>query len=228
MSNVITTLHPRLQAKIDGLIYLCEKQGIKIRTTECLRSVKEQDDLYAKGRTKQGKIVTNAKGSSYSSMHQWGVAFDFVINMDANKNGKVDIADCYNATLMNKVGRIGQSIGLEWGGAWKSLVDKPHFQLKDWGSSPNKLKRKYSEPKAFMNTWKNVSGKYQTKKEVALRVYCGKEYKPIVKIPKGATVNATRLYDKSSGGFTWYQVRYKDGKYRYIGYVPKSALKKVK
>lgn len=228
MSNVITTLHPRLQAKIDGLIYLCQKQGIRIRTTECLRSVKEQDDLYAQGRTKKGCIVTNAPGFSFSSMHQWGVAFDFVINMDINKNGRVDIQDCYNAKYMTIVGGIGKSIGLEWGGDWKSPVDRPHFQLKDWGSTPKKLKAKYKNPSSFMGTWKNISGKYKTTRNTTLRVYCGKGYKEIVNIPKGSIVKVTRLYDKSKTGFTWYQVRYKDGKYRYIGYLPKSSLKKVK
>ena len=35
--------------------------------------------------------------------------------------------------FFSKVGAIGKSIGLEWGGDWKTPVDKPHFQLPDWG-----------------------------------------------------------------------------------------------
>ena len=45
-----------------------------------IRSKAEQDALYAQGRTKKGSIVTNAKGSDYSSQHQWGIAFDIAIN----------------------------------------------------------------------------------------------------------------------------------------------------
>ena len=149
----VTQLHPTLQKKIKELKKLCADNGITIRITECLRTVSEQDALYAKGRTKPGSKVTNCQGKSYSSMHQWGVAFDYVIDQDTDKDGDVDIRDLYNVKLMNVVGKLGQSIGLEWGGSWKSIVDKPHFQLPDWGSTPAKLKAKYGTPAKFISTW---------------------------------------------------------------------------
>ena len=149
----VTQLHPTLQKKIKELKKLCADNGITIRITECLRTVSEQDALYAKGRTKPGSKVTNCQGKSYSSMHQWGVAFDYVIDQDTDKDGDVDIRDLYNVKLMNVVGKLGQSIGLEWGGSWKSIVDKPHFQLPDWGSTPTKLKAKYGTPEKFIATW---------------------------------------------------------------------------
>ena len=64
----IKALHPDLQKKYAQLIKLCSKKGITIGVAECLRTKAEQDALYAKGRTAPGKIVTNAKGSNYSSM----------------------------------------------------------------------------------------------------------------------------------------------------------------
>ena len=149
----ITKLHPRLQAKFKLLQKKCAQEGIKIRATECLRTAKEQDALYAKGRTAPGSKVTNARGRDAKSMHQWGVAFDVVIDMDVDNDGDVDIRDIYNAKLLNVVGKIGQSIGLEWGGSWKSIVDKPHFQLPDWGSTPTKLKARYGTPEKFISTW---------------------------------------------------------------------------
>lgn len=151
----VTQLHPTLQKKIKELKKLCADNGITIRITECLRTVSEQDALYAKGRTKPGSKVTNCQGKSYSSMHQWGVAFDYVIDQDTDKDGDVDINDLYCSKLMNVVGKLGQSIGLEWGGSWKSIVDKPHFQLPDWGSTPTKLKSKYGTPAKFIATWAN-------------------------------------------------------------------------
>ena len=174
----ITKLHPRLQAKFKLLQKKCAQEGIKIRATECLRTAKEQDALYAKGRTAPGSKVTNARGRDAKSMHQWGVAVDIVIDMDADKDGDIDIRDLYNAKLLNVVGKIGQSIGLEWGGSWKSIVDKPHFQLPDWGSTPTKLKSKYGTPAKFIATWdkKTKTTKASDKKTKTTKASSSKAY----------------------------------------------------
>ena len=72
----ITLCHPRLQKLATELIQKCSAQGLQIKIGETLRTRSEQDTLYAQGRTTPGSIVTNAPGSSYSSYHQWGTAFD--------------------------------------------------------------------------------------------------------------------------------------------------------
>jgi peptidoglycan L-alanyl-D-glutamate endopeptidase CwlK len=153
----ITQLHPELQKKLHRLSAECEKAGLKIGISECLRSTAEQDERYAQGRTKPGPIVTNCKGSNYASMHQWGVASDFYRN-----DGKGVYNDRDN--FFTKVGKIGQKIGLEWGGSWKSIVDKPHFQLPNWGSTASQLKAKYGTPAQFFKTW-NVTESKTTVKE---------------------------------------------------------------
>lgn len=142
----ITLCHPRLQALAAKLIEECNKQGLTIKIGETLRTVAEQDALYAQGRTQPGSIVTNAPGSSYSSYHQWGTAFDIY---------RADGQGAYNEAgkFFEKVGAIGVAIGLEWGGNWKSIVDKPHFQLPDWGSSTSGIKKVYANPSEFMKTW---------------------------------------------------------------------------
>lgn len=153
MRNV-SQLHPELQKKVVKLQKECLKVGIKIKIGECFRTVAEQNALYAKGRTAPGSIVTNAKGNSYSSMHQWGVAFDFFLDMDVDKDGKKSDDVFNNATkLFNKVGAIGKKLGLEWGGDWKSIKDLPHFQLPNWGSTATQLKKKYGTPEKFKETW---------------------------------------------------------------------------
>lgn len=150
-----TVLHPDLQNLIAKLKKKCNAAGLKIGIGECYRSVAEQDKLYAQGRTTSGSIVTNAKGSTYSSMHQWYVAFDFYRN-----DGK----GAYNDSdgFFTKVGKIGQELGLEWGGSWKKPVDKPHFQLPNWGSTTSKLKQIYGSPEVFKKNWKNGSSKPAT------------------------------------------------------------------
>lgn len=143
----INRCHPRLIELSKKLVSACRGQGLIIGIGESFRTKEEQDALYAKGRTAPGNIVTNAKGSSYSSHHQWGTAFDIYRN-----DGKGVYTD--SDGFFKKVGKIGKSIGLEWGGDWKSPVDKPHFQLPDWGSTTARLKRMYGTPEKFMNTWK--------------------------------------------------------------------------
>lgn len=141
----IKALHPRLQQKVMQLQDACASQGLKIGIGECLRTVEEQDALYAKGRTVKGNKVTNAKGSTYSSQHQWGIAFDFYRN-----DGKGAYYD--SDGFFTKVGKIGKALGLGWGGDWKSPVDKPHFYLPDWGSTTTKLKSQYKTPEKFLGT----------------------------------------------------------------------------
>lgn len=143
----INRCHPRLIELSKKLVSACKGQGLIIGIGESFRTKEEQDALYAKGRTAPGNIVTNAKGSSYSSHHQWGTAFDIY-----RSDGKGVYVD--SDGFFEKVGKIGKSIGLEWGGDWKSPVDKPHFQLPDWGSTTTKLKKMYGTPEKFMDTWK--------------------------------------------------------------------------
>lgn len=144
----VSALHPRLQEKIRIWQEQCRKNGLKIGIGECLRTAAEQDALYAQGRTKPGSIVTNAKGSTYSSQHQWGVAVDFYRN---DGKGAYNQADGF----FDKAGALAKTAGLGWGGDWKSPVDKPHLYLPDWGSTPAALKKQYQTPENFMKTWKS-------------------------------------------------------------------------
>lgn len=170
MSRDITLCHPRLQTLAEKLVAEGRKQGLIIKIGECFRSVAEQDALYAQGRTDKTKpVVTNAKGSSYSSMHQWGVAFDVIRN-----DGKGAYND--NDGWFGRVGRLGKSLGLEWGGDWTSPVDKPHFQLPDWGSTADKLKKLYGNVDNFKKTWevKTVESKKITSYDEAVKVLVDK------------------------------------------------------
>jgi peptidoglycan L-alanyl-D-glutamate endopeptidase CwlK len=93
------------------------RQGIDFLITCTLRSLHEQQALYAQGRTTPGKIVT----WTMKSKHLTGDAFDFVIM----ENGKPDWQ--VSNPKWAKAVEIGESIGLE------SLRPKEwaHLQLKD-------------------------------------------------------------------------------------------------
>ncbi|TCJ93396.1 UNVERIFIED_ORG: peptidoglycan L-alanyl-D-glutamate endopeptidase CwlK [Anoxybacillus amylolyticus] len=113
-------VHPVVAAKARQLIEKAYREGINVIVTQGLRTIEEQNELYAQGRTKPGKIVTNAKGGY--SYHNFGLAFDFAIMKDdGNISWNVD-------DKWKRVAQIGKSLGLEWGGDWKSFPDYPHFQ----------------------------------------------------------------------------------------------------
>mgnify|MGYP001013999031 CR=1 FL=1 len=150
----ITLCHPRLQRIASAWMKACATEGITVAISETLRTAAEQDALYAQGRTKPGNIVTNAKGSSYRSQHQWGVAFDFYLRMDIDGDGKIS-DDAYNDStgMFKKAAELAKALGLAWGGDWRSIVDKPHLYLPDWGSGTNILKQRYGTFEAFKKTW---------------------------------------------------------------------------
>lgn len=133
----IKLLHPDLQPKAVKLIELAKGSGITIVISQTLRSEEYQNDLYEEGRTKPGNIVTNLRYPY--SLHCWGVAFDVAVIIDGKAN--------WEAKYYNVVGLLGESLGLEWGGRWKTFIDRPHFQLP--GYEVTELIRTYSTPQNF-------------------------------------------------------------------------------
>ncbi|MCI8514105.1 MAG: M15 family metallopeptidase [Lachnospiraceae bacterium] len=150
MARDIRKLHPELQEKIARLKALCAAEGLPLGIGECVRTAAEQDALYAQGRTKPGSIVTNARGSSYASQHQWGIAFDFYKNVSGHAYDDIP--------FFNRVGALAKSIGLAWGGDWTSPVDRPHLYLPYWGDTPAPLKKQYGNPAAFFASWGTSGG----------------------------------------------------------------------
>lgn len=94
------------------------------------RSNKEQDELYKQGRTVAGKIVTNAKGgqSKHNCTNPDGSPASQAFDCANAPNGSIDWYGRDNA--WQRMGEIGEKIGLSWGGSWKTFKDRPHFELK--------------------------------------------------------------------------------------------------
>ncbi len=101
----------------------CTDQGVDILITSTYRDHESQAELFAQGRTRLGKRVTNA--SAGQSYHNWRVAFDVV----PLKQGKpVWGINGQDRELWEQVGTIGESVGLEWAGRWDEFPEFPHFQ----------------------------------------------------------------------------------------------------
>ncbi|MCA0980022.1 MULTISPECIES: M15 family metallopeptidase [Exiguobacterium] len=122
-------LHPQVAERGATFVRLAHScLDLEVRLTSGYRSAKEQNALYAQGRSEPGQVVTNAKaGQSY---HNYGLAVDFVIihdnktdydlSTDRNRN---DIPD------WQELGELGKALGFEWGGDWNSFPDYPHLQM---------------------------------------------------------------------------------------------------
>jgi peptidoglycan LD-endopeptidase CwlK len=123
----IATLLPRVRPFARALIEKAANQGIIIKVTSGTRSFAEQDELFAQGRTKPGKIVTKARGGF--SNHNFGIAFDVTIFTGSTDPEKAK-TPVFESPVYKAIGALGTELGLEWGGNWKTIVDEPHFQLR--------------------------------------------------------------------------------------------------
>lgn len=114
-------LHPTVKAKALQLQkIIADKYDLTILYTHGHRSNEQQANLYAQGRTRPGKIVTNAvAGHSY---HNYGLALDFVPLI----NKKVAWS---RLDLFELVGKEAERLGFKWGGNFKSIKDRPHIEL---------------------------------------------------------------------------------------------------
>jgi peptidoglycan L-alanyl-D-glutamate endopeptidase CwlK len=133
----IDKLHPKLREearKIYADICKVLTGRAMCRFTYTLRTMSEQNALYAQGRTVKGPKVTNAKaGQSY---HNYGLAIDIALCIDTDGNGTFDKGswDTKGDYDGDKIAewaecvKVFKAYGWEWGGNWSSFKDDPHFQ----------------------------------------------------------------------------------------------------
>lgn len=103
------------------------------------RSSQEQDGLYGQPTDKRdndgdGRVdetderVTNARGGQSPHNFTMALAFDVAFQTQTNP-AKLD----YSTKLFDQFAPLVlQTPGITWGGNFKSLVDRPHFELTDW------------------------------------------------------------------------------------------------
>lgn len=118
-SRDVNELQPKVAIMCLNLIEACKQAGIDIIITSTYRDEESQNALYALGRTVTGKKVTNARAGQ--SFHNWRCAFDFVPVI----NGKAQWSD---VATFEKIGVIGEKIGLTWAGRWEKFPERAHFQ----------------------------------------------------------------------------------------------------
>lgn len=131
-SRSLDDLIEPVRKRAEELLYLCKKNDIDLMIYCTYRDIEAQNALYQQGRTKPGPIVTYARGGD--SWHNWRRAFDCV---PLRAGRPVWSTRGHDKELWLKLGELGVSAGLEWGGTWSRHPDYPHFQDKTgrtlWG-----------------------------------------------------------------------------------------------
>lgn len=119
-SRNLDELLPMVRVRVDKFLELCDEHGIDLLVTSTYRDNESQEALYEQGRTRPGKVVTNAK--SGESWHNYRCAIDVVPLV----NGKPvwDGSD----PIWQTVGELGEKAGLEWAGRWRTFKEMAHFQ----------------------------------------------------------------------------------------------------
>lgn len=150
----LDALDDKIRSKARRFLVLVDGHDIPVRVTCTRRTLYVQARLYRQGRTIEEieakekelsdmwgrhdlakilisvgpqmnpNVVTNAGPGQ--SLHNYGLAFDVVpmVNGDPNWDDKSPAG----IARWEKLGSLGESLGLEWGGRWHH-PDRPHFQV---------------------------------------------------------------------------------------------------
>lgn len=114
-------VHPDLQKVVKRSI---ELSTVDFRVIQGVRTQEYQDELYAQGRTKPGKIITNTRDSK----HIHGLAVDLAALID----GAISWEPQYYSSIATAMYDASKElqIPITWGGDWK-IKDLDHFELAD-------------------------------------------------------------------------------------------------
>jgi len=131
--DTLKGIHPKL---VKVLTEAIKTTPVDFTITNGVRTLQEQQTLYAKGRTTKGPKVTNADGIKNKSNHQIkSDGYGYAIDLYPFVNGAIDLNDKANnlKVIANHIITKAEQLGIkvEWGGNWKSIIDKPHFELKN-------------------------------------------------------------------------------------------------
>ena len=148
----VALLHPKIRSDVNDFINEAETAlGITLRIAQGFRSLEEQTAIYnqpwdKKDNDGDGLIdekdekVSNAPAGT--SFHNYGLAVDLVKMV----NGKPDWKFNYELLLP-----FATKYGFKWGGHFKKLKDKPHFE-KSFGYGYKDLLAMYKANKFIPGT----------------------------------------------------------------------------
>lgn len=125
-------VHPEIVLALNKIFGVMKSLGYPMFVVSGVRTDEEQRKLYAQGRTSPGRKITYIDGINKRSKHQinkitnYGHAVDcaFINLPDTDKDETWD-------GPWELYGVLAETLGLDWGGRWKTLVDRPHIELRE-------------------------------------------------------------------------------------------------
>lgn len=135
-------VHPDMVRLVNEAI---ENTPVDFTVVQGVRTAEYQNTLYQQGRTVgfRGAVVTDKDGYKKKSNHQvkadgYGHAVDLYPFYDGKvqtgnglKGAELKFLIAKQVQLGLHVKEVAQRLGIviTWGGDWKSIVDRPHFEL---------------------------------------------------------------------------------------------------
>ena len=139
-SRDIDLLRPDVAANCHLWVERCRAAGLNVLVTNTVRDREYQAYLYEQGRTRPGGIVTNSPVPTFHADTS-GLAFDFCQNIKGQEYS--------DSAFFQRAGELGEQVGFEWGGRWKSFPDRPHLQWSDGGKYTSSMIRAGDYPPAM-------------------------------------------------------------------------------
>lgn len=131
----LETLEPDFKGQITSLLARAEAAtGRKWGISDGRRTMAQQAAIYAQGRTKPGKVVSNAPPGS--SAHNFGLAADL---WPLTADGK-DFDWSAPKITFKKMADIAKEMGLTAGYYFKTIFDAPHVEHPRWKEQRAKWK----------------------------------------------------------------------------------------
>ena len=117
MSRRLDDLHPAMRGKAVELIARCIEAGIMIAIVDTLRTADEHQENLKKGTS-----------WTLNSRHLVGKAIDVAPWFEWRLYGADKLNWDASDPVWQKIGDIGEKLGLRWGGRWKQK-DMGHFEI---------------------------------------------------------------------------------------------------
>jgi len=125
-SRKLGDLLSQVRSRAARHIACCARKGIELLITSTYRDYEAQHELYEKGRTLPGPIVTNAdEGHSF---HNFRCAYDVVPIVNGKPFWTARSSDGILTPEWQIVVDCGKEAELEWAGDWKTFKEEAHFQ----------------------------------------------------------------------------------------------------